>query len=67
MSNDLCRNSDLFVEVDIHEEDDSMDKLDRKTIEILEKILKRLEHVGENIDWKELELCDANKINCFLN
>ncbi|WP_255547787.1 hypothetical protein [Crassaminicella indica] len=43
-----------------------MDKLDKRTIEILEKIIKLLENAGDNIDWDN-EGIGMKENNYFLN
>ncbi|WP_281426004.1 hypothetical protein [Crassaminicella profunda] len=43
-----------------------MDKLDKRTIEILEKILKVLENAGDDINWNK-ETSRIKEKDYFLN
>ncbi|WP_269902688.1 hypothetical protein [Crassaminicella thermophila] len=44
-----------------------MDKLDKRTIQILEKILKLLENVGDDQCWNNIESVNKENEMLFLN
>lgn len=44
-----------------------MDKLDKKTIEIIEKILKYLENLDDGMNLDDVEFHDINKSKRLLN